>query len=278
MFIRSLQVILYILFCIRYGARPWRYFLLNADYFNDAKGIFSKLDIDRLIPQHWRLAQSLDNPLYKPKSYPVFIKPEWGQNASGIQRADNAEQLNLIRSSLPPCDLPYLVQQAAPESMEFEIFIIASKDDPVLTPSISVTRVKHRSGEPYPINSIYNRGTSYEDISDIFNEQSRNQLWKQLKQIGPFNLSRYGLRANSIDDMLAGRFHIIEINLFFPMPLYLLSYNRGLPEKLSFVIHNMRLLARVTKALPKKIEHKPIFFRKLKMTRQVRMGTETRPV
>jgi len=84
MIIRIYQVLAYILFCVWQRAAPWKYFQLNAPYFNEQRGIFSKLDTDQLIPEAWRLPQSLDIGDYQPPLYPVFVKPEWGQNSHGI--------------------------------------------------------------------------------------------------------------------------------------------------------------------------------------------------
>ena len=59
--IRFLLIFWFIYYALRHGAFPWRFFQLNAPYFNSSKGIFSKLDIDNCIPDDWRLAQGLLN-------------------------------------------------------------------------------------------------------------------------------------------------------------------------------------------------------------------------
>jgi hypothetical protein len=53
------MVVTYILDCVLIGTKPWKYFQLNAPTFNAEAGIFSKLDIDQLIPEKWRLQQNL---------------------------------------------------------------------------------------------------------------------------------------------------------------------------------------------------------------------------
>ena len=93
MLIRILLVLSYIAWCFRFRIGPWKYFQLNANYFNEDLDLFSKLDMDALIPSQWRLPQFADQAGLFPESYPVFIKPEWGQNSQGIVRADNEQQL-----------------------------------------------------------------------------------------------------------------------------------------------------------------------------------------
>ena len=100
MHITILLIITYILSCLRILTAPWKYFQLNARYFSDEQGIFSKLSLDQLIPDRWRLTQNIDSEALEPTSFPVFMKPEWGQNAHGIRRADNLDELKQIRACL----------------------------------------------------------------------------------------------------------------------------------------------------------------------------------
>ena len=275
MIIRTSQVLIYIIFCTLLRVGPWRYFQLNAGYFNRNKGIFSKLDIDQLIPQQWRLEQWVDHSGIKPSHYPVFLKPEWGQNSKGIQRADNLAEFEQLRLLKPSSKVQYLVQQGAKQSIEFEIFLIPSplnsnsaKDSEVGV--ISITQVSNSSAEAYPINGIYNSATEYEDIDSLLSREQKQHLYCQLRTVGNFNIARYGIRADSIDELLQGNFSIIEINLFFPMPLMLLSNNVSLSQKWSFIIRNMWLLARVTKAMNKEQPYKDIFFKKMEFFSRVK--------
>jgi len=77
----------YILFCVRFATLPCKYFQLNARYFNRDAGIFSKLGIDELIPAGVATRASRRRRAHAPQSYPVFVKPEWSQNARGVCRA-----------------------------------------------------------------------------------------------------------------------------------------------------------------------------------------------
>jgi len=112
-----------ILYSIRYGANPWRYFQLNAPWFNRDKNIFSKLDIDTHIPKRWRLPQQAITEQYKPESFPVFLKPEWGQNSHGIFRVDSMADWHRIKTTLNS-GFSYIVQQAASGKSEFEVFYV----------------------------------------------------------------------------------------------------------------------------------------------------------
>jgi hypothetical protein len=275
MFIRIAQVCIYIVFCTLLRVGPWRYFQLNAGYFNRNKGIFSKLDIDQLIPPKWRLPQWVDNSGVVPESYPVFLKPEWGQNSKGIQRADNIEQFEQLRLLKPSSKVQYLVQQGAKQSIEFEIFLIPSPlhadhiQDSELG-VISITQVSNHSAEVNPINGIYNSDTEYSDISSQLTQQQKQQLYTMLRTVGGFNIARYGIRANSLAQLLQGDLSIIEINLFFPMPLILLSKNVSQRQKWVFIFHGMWLLAQVTKAMNKEQPYTDIFFKKMEFFSRVK--------
>jgi hypothetical protein len=269
MFIRIAQVCIYILFCTLLRTGPWRYFQLNARYFNHNKGIFSKLDIDQLIPLQWRLPQWVDHSGIVPDTFPVFLKPEWGQNSKGIQRADNLAEFEHLRLLKPNSKIQYLVQQGAKQNIEFEIFIIPAANSHSLA-SISITQVSNLSDEQYPINGIYNAATQYCDISSQFSGGQKQTLYETLRTVGQFNICRFAIRANSIDDLINANFSIIEINLFFPMPLILLCNNVSLLDKWSFIIRNMWLLARVTKSMINDQPYKDIFFKKMGVFYQIK--------
>ena len=281
MMIRIYQVLEYILFCTWQRVAPWKYFQLNAPYFNEQRGIFSKLDTDLLIPEAWKLPQSLDLGGYQPPQYPVFIKPEWGQNSFGIQRADNSQALNTIRSSRKNSTGNYLIQQAAPGKREFEVFVIPSTQESPPQKNnqpavISVTETLNNSEDEYPINGIYNTATSYKDLTPQLTPKQIKQLWHHLSQIGNFRLSRVGLRANSIEEMINGEFHIIEINLLYPMPLMLLSHNRTWYEKNRFSLQAMWHLAAISKTIPPSQPRKSIFFTKLKSAHRLKLANKMR--
>lgn len=251
---------------------PWRYFQLNASYFNDTKGIYSKQDINDLIPETWRLNQTIDNLIFKPDCYPVFVKPEWGQNSKGIVRADNYEALEYIRIQRTTAAVNYLIQDAAKGNIEFEVFVIPCATTPEQYAMFSVTQVHNNSGDQYPINGIYNQQTEYLDITPQLSGENIEVLWGYFKSIGNFRISRFGVRANSIESLIAGDFKVIEINLFLPMPLVLLTKNTTTMRKINLALQCTWLLAKITKTLPIQEKEPFIFFRKigfLQRTKQI---------
>jgi hypothetical protein len=253
-----LMVATYMLDCVWIRTRPCKYFQLNSPFFNAREGIFSKIDIDRLIPQKWRLPQYYDDGGSMPERFPVFVKPEWGQNASGIYRADNKNDLSRVRQVITSSRIKYLIQLMAPEKLEFEVFYIRHDQDPEQFAHLTITQVINEL-ETNPINSIYNSNTSYREITDQFSEQQKLELWRLLSEIGRFGIARVGLRANSIDDILASRFHIIEINLFAPMPINMLDARYGPFALWKMLRVYMMSLARITKARNRALKPKPVF-------------------
>ncbi len=256
--ITELEVITYILNCIRIRTKPCKYFQLNSEFFSANEGIFSKKDIDQLIPEKWRLSQRYDEAGYFPDQYPVFVKPEWGQNASGIYRADNADELKEIRKKVFQARTRYLIQQGASEKREFEVFSILSHENKNNHAVFTVTEAINES-ETNPVNSVYNVNTTYREITEQLSDQEKQTLWQLTCQIGRFNISRLSLRADSIAEMLEGNFHVIEINMFAPMPINLLDQKYNNAQLWKFIRHYMLCLAKITKYRDKSLTEKPVF-------------------
>jgi len=262
MHITIVIIITYIACCLRIGTAPWRFFQLNATYFSAELGIFSKLSLDALIPDRWRLHQVPDSPTVTPEHYPVFLKPEWGQNAHGIHRVDDFSALQKVRQSLKELDKDqsYIVQQSAPGLREFEIFSIDESKHDGQHDVITVTEAVN-STEKYPINSKYNRNTRYVDITNQFNSASLAVLADYLDEVGLFAISRMSVRADSIEALLAGKFHVIEVNLFLPMPINLLDTTYSWRTRFGFIRRAMMSLARATKAMKPQRKKHAIFTR-----------------
>jgi len=256
MHITILIILTFIACCLRVGAAPWKFFQLNARYFSKEQGIFSKLFIDGLIPDRWRLHQILDDPKVSPGRYPVFLKPEWGQNAHGIHRADNFDQLQRIRHNLQDAEgeQKYILQEGAPGAREFEIFSIDVSKHDGQHDVVTVTEAVNDT-EAFPINSKYNTNTRYVDISTSFSKNDLSVLGEYLDEVGHFAISRMSVRADSLEDLVAGHFHVIEVNLFLPMPINLLDSSYSWRVRIEFIGHAMMKLALATKAI--KHEKKP---------------------
>jgi len=252
------MVATYMLDCVLIGTKPCKYFQLNSPVFNADAGIFSKLEIDQLIPEKWRLEQRLLNDARVPNSFPVFVKPEWGQNSSGVIKVDDNQALDEVRQRLSTSSIQYLVQQASPETQEFEIFSMLHHRDHQQFAELTITRVENAT-EIYPINGIFNADTIYREITDQFSADEKQRLWQLIGEIGRFAISRVGLRANSTEDLLTGKFHVIEVNLFIPMPINMLDPRYGFFALWRFVRRYMMSLARLTKSRDKTLKEKPVF-------------------
>lgn len=261
--IRFLLIFWFIYYAFRHGAWPWRFFQLNAPYFNSRKGIFSKLGIDNCIPAPWRLAQGPLNPELQPSSFPVFFKPEWGQNSHGIFRVDDPAEFESGCRRVADKDIDYIVQEAARETREFEVFYIRDASEKNRHTTFSITEVINTDEDPLPINGIYNKNTVYHDCTQQFSADELEKIWAHFKSICEYRIARVGLRADSREDFLAGIFHVIEINLFIPLPLSLLDSKMSWPRKISFIKKAMEHAALAVKAIPPEQARKAIFWRKV---------------
>lgn len=274
MHITIIMVVTYILCCARIGTAPWRYWQLNARYFSVEHGIFSKLSLDALIPDRWRLPQSIDSDAVTPTTYPVFLKPEWGQNAHGIHRVDDAEQLARLRSCLQSEPQRYLIQQAAPGRREYEIFSIDANRSDDKHDVLTITEAVNER-EQFPINSKNNLHTRYVDISAQFSEQQQNTIASYLSQVGEFGISRMSVRADSNEELIAGNFHVIEINLFLPMPINLLDREYSWSSRWKFIRSAMMSLAQATRMITPVENPQPIFTRMMMYGRGKSRSTGT---
>ena len=150
----------------------------------------------------------------------------------------------------------YILQEAAPGSREFEIFSIDAhgagrrQAANVLATADVVTVTEAVNGrEAFPINSKYNSDTRYTDITRSFSNEELGTLASYLREIGRFGIARMSVRADSRQALLAGDFHVIEINLFLPMPINLLDADCTWPEKWRFIRTAMMSLALATRAI-----------------------------
>lgn len=269
--IRLLLVFSYIMYCIRLRVGPWKYFQLNANYFNEDRHIFSKLDMDLLIPKVWRLKQVVDQPDIQPEVYPVFVKPEWGQNSQGVCRVDNLQQLNDLRRQYHKKGPRYLLQEAAKGKCEFEVFYIPGAQANHSSAIISVTETCNSSDDFFPINGIYNQDSHYQSCMGILNVTQQQQIESLLSQIGEFKIARFCARADSLIALIEGKFSIVEINVYVPMPLLLLAQNVAFKDKAHFIFSTMKQLALVSQEIPASQPIKSIFFKKLQLSRLLKL-------
>lgn len=261
--VRSLLIFWLIFYTLRYRTKPWNFFQLNHSYFNRRKNIFSKLELDDHIPERWRLQQVVDDGDIIP-SFPVFVKPEWGQNSHGVGLAMDLADLTRLRGSRKGKGVTYLLQEAATETREFEFFYIRNADHLDRYETISLTETVNSSGEALVVNGINNTSSVYKDVGYQLNNAEKEHLWQTLSAIGCFYIARVGLKANSIKDIVTGNFHVVEVNIFLPMPLVLLDEEISRKEKLQFIRHSMKASAKLASKVDfTSSERCPIFFKKL---------------
>lgn len=260
--LRSLLIFWLIAYSFRFRTGPWNFFQLNREYFNGEKNIFSKLELNSTIPPKWQLRQVVDDGSCE-LQFPVFVKPEWGQNSHGVALARDLSELNLLRKGRVTRNVTYLLQESAPESREFEIFYIRSAGDPDDAAILSVTETVNRGGDTLVVNSIRNSDSSYLDITPLFSDKELLKIWSIMKSIGCFRIARVGLRAESPQALLRGFFHVIEVNVFLPMPLFLLDTQPGFKEKHRFIRRAMKASALLIRSLGPAQKKHPIFFRQL---------------
>ncbi len=263
--IRIMLVFWYLYFCVRERTVPWHFFQLNSKDFNNVKGIFSKLEMDTHIPDQWRLNQYYYNKKKVPDVFPVFLKPEWGQNSNGIIRVHNAVEYCKADQHIRDTAIPYVVQHAATGREEFEVYYLRSPENSQEYGVFSITRVKNRSGMRHPINSIHNPETAYQDVTSTFSEKEKQDLWNSLNSVGDFRMARVCIKADSKEAVLRGMFQIVEINLFLPMPLILLATNVDEKKKHFLIREIMTIVARLVKKIPHNETGKSIFFRKMEV-------------
>lgn len=274
--IRLLLIFSFIYYCVRIRTNPARFFQINAQYFNKTKGIFSKLDIDRLIPARWLLRQCLDNGQSLDFTYPVFVKPEWGQNAYGIRRADSPAELEEVRRACTCDKMPCIIQEAATEAREFEIFFVLCAKDESKPAVLSVTEAHNTEQQKLPINSINNSNTVYREITESLNAAKLEAIWQHVSSFGRFGISRVGVRANSVADLVKGDFHVIEINLFVPLPINLLDPSKTRKQRINIALTTTRNLAQIVKSNPSYHPAHTVFFKKWLVARKVKLLAVTR--
>jgi len=217
--------------------------------------------MDARIPKKWRLEQSYLDQNNPPKTFPVFLKPEWGQNSNGIIKIDN--QQDLLNFNPPNTKIPYIMQYAAHEKQEYEIFYIRDAHNKALLSTLNIAQSLNHSGERYPVNGIHNKNTTYQDITPDFCPQELHTLQTHLQELPPFRIARVGLRADSKEALLSGAFHIIEINLFAPFPIHLLDNNTPKKSKYKFIKDTMKHLVKVSATTPKSHFNHFVFSKKI---------------
>ncbi|MCP4341134.1 MAG: hypothetical protein GY799_20165 [Desulfobulbaceae bacterium] len=88
--------------------------------------------------------------------------------------------------------MTYLLQEAAEEMLEFDIFYIRAAEDIDNFAMLSVTETVNRSSENLPVNGVNNRNSSYLDRTKRLCEEELQNLWATMKKIGFFASPGWG--------------------------------------------------------------------------------------
>lgn len=270
MLIKFWMFLWFVYYCLRLRIDPWKFFQLNADYFNKIKGIYSKQEINKLIPHRWRLRQLIYDGQTDPPRFPVFLKPEWGQNSYGIYRADSPDELDGVEPVIARRKMTYLLQEAAEEKREFEVYYIRQARNPDRPAVLTITEVKNSRDGQHPINGVNNINTTYTDLTPGFLGGGEQIIWNHIKRIGNFRMARVCMKADSEADLLKGNFHIVEINLYTPMPIHLLDPDLPWQQKARFIRDGMWFLAENARAISSGQAYRQIFFKKVAMHYRVK--------
>ena len=252
----------YVFWSFRLLLSPLRYFQLNAKYFNENKGIYSKLDIDKYIPKQWLLKQKYLDEGNIPEIFPVFIKPEWGQNGNKVFFIDSKEKFCSICNKIKNDKITYIVQEFAAGSKEFELFYIQDPDNKKEYITLTITQTINNV-EKNPVNSIHNNNTKYKDITGNFTKEQMATIKDNLSLLPRFKIARVGVKSNTKEDLVSGNFSIIEINLFTPMPINLLDIDYSKTMQKEFIKENMYYLVKLSASISKSDFKKFILFKKI---------------
>ena len=261
--LRLSLVFWYLWACLRYRVNPWNYFAINSPRFNWEKGIFSKLDMDALIPPALRLRQHYYDAGVLPRHYPVFLKPEWGQNSKGVVRGAGENAYRGFEKTAGRGKIPYIVQEAGPGRKEFEVYYLRQPGMKGKAAFLSVTEVVNCCEFHHPVNSIHNPCTRYREITPELPAARLDMIWQAVKGIGDFPMARVGIKADSWQAVTQGRFKVVEINLFLPMPLVLFTENISFLKKQMIILYTMHLAARLAKQAPAQHSGLKVFFKKM---------------
>ncbi len=259
--------------CLLTGTNPWMYFQIHSHFFNTKKWIFSKIDIETHIPSKWKL-QSIEinhtttaDDILMHNDFPLFGKPEWGQNANGISYIENKASLSKFLRHVKSNDIDYLIQPASAYNREYELCFTKDPDN---LEQYQIHSLVQAINEDWNKVSSINAETRYKEILHELSPKQKDTLIEHIKQIWDFWIGRIWLRADSKKAMIEGKFEIFEINIFVPMPLKLLAYNVDESQKSAFFKKWITTLAKLTKNRPKQ-KYREVFLRKTYMHYKIQL-------
>lgn len=280
--------------CLKRGMFPTRFFYANLAYLDPSLGLYSKQKINDTIPAQWQLksvalpmeksARSWFQLISKEIAFPLFLKPEWGENSLGIYHIHNARTLKSVLKKIKGGNLPYLCQEAAPSGKEYDLFYVKS-DDPardlsctqLLAPEIvgdgerSISELVEERFPHYKqkiailttasphqvlpkktvmrlsfVNGIH-EGTQYQDETEKLSAKDKTTLINTIEQIGQFGVGRVGVIARDRAALIAGDFKVVEINLYTPFPLPILDPRLDKPAQVKHIWSYAKTFATMAK-------------------------------
>jgi D-alanine-D-alanine ligase-like ATP-grasp enzyme len=261
-----------IISCIKLRVAPWKFFQLNREFFCEKKGMYSKKHLNEIIPKKWQLKflPAINEKDIKKLHFPVFAKPEWGQNANGIIRIDSGLDIPQAQEKISQSKIDYIIQEAATEEKEFDIFYIRSAENYKNYDLLTIAQLESNTQESFPIHSAYNKNSIFKDISSKFSTEEKKILWNFMEEIAQFYIARIGIKAESKAHLLDGKFKVIEINLFTPMPVNLLDKSLSKKQIQKFIQESMYSLAKNIKNIEEQNISKNIFWKKCKKHYQLK--------
>lgn len=201
--------------------------------------------------------------------YPVICKPNSGERSNGVQFITDDQELEaytkesdkdfLLQEFCPyKCEFGIAVERK--DKKTFSISSLAQKNTPSITgdgkksvkeliQELSVTEEQKekilrnasqkelslipKKGEEISIvrTASISLGTEILDIRDQITPALERQISKVLKNYKGFNVGRFDIKADSVQDIIDGKFTVIELNGINGIPMHVYDNKFSLEEK-----------------------------------------------
>ncbi len=272
LFMRQKIVFYFIFYCIKIRTNPRFFFQIHSDFFDEKQWIYSKYDLDKLIPEKWRLKSykvtSADTikSIEKNVWFPCILKPEWWQNAHGVRLITNSLDLKKSLHEIKDDEIGYIYQKYSDKKKEYELSFTKDHSWNIRVWSL----VESVNTDDTGINSIHGKSIYTERIRDLSGKDLKT-LELFIKKLQDFKIARIGIKADSLDMLLSWDLKIFEINIFIPLPLTLLAENVWKQEKSDFLKQYTKNMALLTKHREKR-PYKEVFFRKIFLHYKIKLS------
>jgi len=261
--ILQLKIILYfIYYSLKKWVNPYMFFQNHVDQFNWKKWIFSKYEIEKKIPKKWKLRSEYYSQQYEVNirdnyNFPFFLKPEWGQNSKWIYAIQNVWDFQNFSQKILKWNVNYIVQEWVIWK-EFEISFTRNNQD------ITIWSLVESVNTQWELIHCKNCYTEYIERIYELSQTDIESLKSMVQEIEPYSFARIWLKAESLRHIIDWKLKIFEINIFVPLPLFLLAENIRKPEKNVFLKRYLQELVCITKNR-KKLSYEEVFLKKTYM-------------